>query len=150
MKLAALISIFLSSVLYSSLSFSVADTSITEKVDPDTIDPKMISVIYHISPKDLSIASYRQGEPSHFKVMLCRKCNEKTYQLSSTAKLHLNHKPFNKSDLALTVMEKKYNHITLTINRSTQSIDYLSFRAAKKSEFDQEIYLDGKTSGSEK
>lgn len=135
MKIIALLSLFLSSILHSSLSLSASADSNIEKVDPDNLTPTMPFVIYHLSPKDLSIASYRQGKPSHFSLLLCRTCKEKTYPLSPEAKLTLNQQPITQSDLAITVMKKEFNYISLTINRSTQSIDFLTFDVAKKSEF---------------
>ena len=118
----------------SSMSFSAANSS-NKKVDPDSLDPTMPFVIYNIGPKDLSIASYRQGKPSHFTLLLCRKCQKKTYKLNPEAQLTFNQKPINQSDLALIVMKKEFNYISLTINRSTQSIDFLTFDKVKKSEF---------------
>lgn len=148
MKLIYLLSVFLTSLIYSTLSVAAGD-NLTIKVDPDSIDPKMKSVLYHLSPENLSIASYRQGNPSHFKVTLCEACNEKTYQLSPTAKLSYNEQAITSSDLALLVMKKEYLHITLTINRENQSIDYLTFRNTKKSEFDQATEINDEPLGSE-
>lgn len=148
MKLIYLLSVFLTSLIYSTLSVAAGD-NLTTKVDPDSIDPKMKSVLYHLSPENLSIASYRQGNPSHFKVTLCEACNEKTYQLSPTAKLSYNEQAITSSDLALLVMKKEYLHITLTINRENQSIDYLTFRNTKKSEFDQATEINDEPLGSE-
>jgi len=148
MKLIYLLSVFFTSLIYSTFSVAAGD-NLTIKVDPDSIDPKMQSVVYHISPGNLSIASYRQGNPSHFKVTLCKVCNEKIYQLSPTAELSHNEQAINSSDLALLVMKKEYLHITLTINREKQSIDYLTFRNSKKSEFDQAIEIDDEPLGSE-
>ncbi len=136
MKFTTFISIFLLSTLYSSISFSAKDNSNFKKVDPDSIDPKMTIVMYHLTPKELAIASYRQGSPSHFKVKLCPECNEKTYQLSKKVQLVHNQQPLKKNDLAMIVMEKKYKHITLIINRSEQSIDFLAFNTVKKLEFE--------------
>jgi hypothetical protein len=137
MKLASLLFIFLSSILHSSVSFSsTADLDI-EKVDPDNIDPTMPFVIYNIRPKDLSIASYQHGKPSHFTLLLCKRCKEKTYKLNPEAQLMLNQQAITNSDLALVVMKKNFNYITLTINRSTSSIDFLTFDAVRKSEFEQ-------------
>jgi hypothetical protein len=137
MKFASLLFIFLSSILHSSISFSsTADLDI-KKVDPDNIDPAMPFVIYNIGPKDLSIASYRNGTPSHFTLLLCKRCKEKTYKLNPQAQLMLNQQDITKSDLALIVMKKKFNYITLTINRSTSSIDFLTFDAVRKAEFEQ-------------
>jgi hypothetical protein len=137
MKTASLLFIFLLSILHSSVSFSsTADLDI-KKVDPDNIDPTMPFVIYNIGPKDLSIASYRQGEPSNFTLLLCKICKEKTYKLNPEAQLMLNQQAITKSDLAFIVMKKDFNYITLTINRSTSSIDFLTFDAVRKSEFEQ-------------
>lgn len=118
----------------SSMSFSAADSS-NKKVDPDSLDPTMPFVIYNIGPKDLSIASYRQGKPSHFTLSLCRECLEKTYPLSPEATLTLDQQAITQSDLAIIVMKKEFNYISLSINRSTQSIDFLTFDKVKKSEF---------------
>ena len=148
MKLIYLLSVFFTSLIYSTFSVATGDNLIT-KVDPDSIDPKMKSVVYHISPEDLSIASYRQGNPSHFKVTLCRACNEKTYQLSPTAELSYNEQALTSSDIALLVMKKEYKHITLTINRAKQSIDYLTFGNFKKSELDQTTEINDEPLGSE-
>lgn len=148
MKLIYLLSVFFTSLIYSTLSVAAGDI-LTTKVDPDSIDPKMKSVVYHISPENLSIASYRQGNPSHFKVNLCRVCNEKTYQLSPTAELSYNEQALTSRDLALLVMKKEYNHITLTINRAKQSIDHLTFRHSKKSELDQATEITDEPLGSE-
>ena len=148
MKLIYLLSVFLTSLIYSTLSVAAGD-NLTTKVDPDSIDPKMKSVLYHLSPENLSIASYRQGNPSHFKVTLCKECNEKIYQLSPTAELSYNEQAITSSDLALLVMKKEYLHITLTINRENQSIDYLTFRNTKKSEFDQATEINDEPLGSE-
>jgi len=126
--------LFLFSISHTSISWSETAEFAIEKVDPDSIDPSMPSVIYHIAPKDLAIDSYRQGVPSHFSLVLCRRCQKKTYKLNPKAQLSTNQEPINKSDLALVVMRKEYNHITLTINRSTQSIDFLTLDAVKKSE----------------
>ncbi|MFT6270887.1 MAG: hypothetical protein ACJAVV_003726 [Alphaproteobacteria bacterium] len=137
MKYFSLLFIFLSLILHSSVSFSsTADLSI-EKVDPDNIDPTMPFVIYNLGPKDLSIESYRQGKPSHFTLLLCKKCKEKIYKLNPEAELMFNQQAINKSDLALIVMKKNFNYITITINRSTNSIDFLTFDAVRKSEFEQ-------------
>lgn len=133
MKFFTLLSILISSILLSSTSFSAIDDF--EKIDPDSIDPNMPFVIYNISPKDLSIASYRQGKPSHFALILCRMCKEKTYPLSPEAQLIFNQQAITQSDLAIIVLKKEFNYISLTINRSTQSIDFLTFDIAKKSEF---------------
>jgi hypothetical protein len=136
MKLASLLFLFLSSILQSSVSFSsTADLEI-DKVDPDNIDPTMPFVIYNIGPKDLSISSYRNGKPSHFTLLLCKICKEKAYKLNPDAQLMLNQQAITKSDLALIVMKKNFNYITLTINRSTSSIDFLTFDAVRKSEFE--------------
>jgi hypothetical protein len=137
MKTASLLFIFLSSILHSSVSFSSTDDLDIKKVDPDNIDPTMPFVIYNIGPKDLSIASYRQGEPSNFTLLLCKICKEKTYKLNPEAQLMLNQQAITKSDLAFIVMKKDFNYITLTINRSTSSIDFLTFDAVRKSEFEQ-------------
>ncbi|MFT4764037.1 MAG: hypothetical protein ACI9OH_001130 [Oleispira sp.] len=118
----------------SSMSFSAAELSII-KVDPDTLDPTMPFVIYNIGPKDLSIASYRQGKPSHFTLSLCQACQEKTYPLSPEARLTLNQQTITQSDLAIIVMKKEFNYISLSINRSTKSIDFLAFDELKKTEF---------------
>jgi hypothetical protein len=137
MKFASLLFIFLSSILHSSFSFSsTADLDI-EKVDPDNIDPTMPFVIYNIGPKDLSIASYRHGKPSHFTLLLCKRCKEKTYKLNPEAQLMLNQQAITNSDLALIVMKENFNYITLTINRSTSSIDFLTFDAVRKSESEE-------------
>ncbi|MGK0248109.1 MAG: hypothetical protein ACI910_000837 [Oleispira sp.] len=137
MKIASLLLFFLSSILHSSVSFSsTADLDI-KKVDPDNIDPTMAFVIYNIGPKDLSIASYRDGKPSHFTLLLCKRCKEKIYKLNPDAQLMLNQQAITKSDLALIVMKKNFNYITLTINRSTSSIDFLTFDAVRKAEFKQ-------------
>ena len=137
MKTASLLFIFLLSILHSSVSFSSTDDLDIKKVDPDNIDPTMPFVIYNIGPKDLSIASYRQGEPSNFTLLLCKICKEKTYKLNPEAQLMLNQQAITKSDLAFIVMKKDFNYITLTINRSTSSIDFLTFDAVRKSEFEQ-------------
>jgi hypothetical protein len=137
MKLASLLFLFLSSILHSSVSFSsTADLNI-KKVDPDNLDPSMPFVIYNIGPKDLSISSYRHGKPSHFTLLLCQICEEKTYKLNPDAQLMLNQQAITQSDLALIVMKKNFKYITLTINRSTSSIDFLTFDAVRKSEFKQ-------------
>jgi hypothetical protein len=135
MKLTVFLPVFLLSILYSTTSFSAKDNSNFEKVDPDSIDPKMTSVIYHISPKDLSIASYRQGKPSHLSVLLCRQCKIKTYSLSTEAQLIRNQESISNNNLALIIMKKEYNYVTVSINRNTQSIDYLVLDDVKKSEF---------------
>ena len=119
------------------MSFSVADELTAEKIDPDNIDPTIVFVTYNILPKNLSIASYRQGAPSHFNLLLCKKCQEKVYQLSSEAQLIFNQEPVTKSDLSIIVMKKEYKFITLSINRSTKSIDYLAFDTVKKPEAEQ-------------
>jgi hypothetical protein len=137
MKLASLLFLFLSLILHSSVSFSSTANLNIEKVDPDNIDPTMPFVIYNIGPKDLSIASYRQGKPSHFTLLLCKICKEKTYKLNPDAQLMLNQQAITQSDLALIVMKKNFKYITLTINRSTSSIDFLTFDAVRKSEFKQ-------------
>jgi hypothetical protein len=136
MKLASLLFLFLTSILHSSVSFSSTADLDNEKVDPDNIDPTMPFVIYNIGPKDLSIASYRQGKPSHFTLLLCKRCKEKIYKLNPEAQLMLNQQAITKSDLAFIVMKKNFNYITLTINRSTSSIDFLTFDAVRKSEFE--------------
>lgn len=125
--------ILLSLALHSSMSFS-ADLGI-EKVDPDNIDPTMPVVIYNILPNDLSIKSYRQGNPSHLNLLLCKRCLEKSYKINQEANLTYNQQSIELSDLALIVMKKEFNYISLTINRSTQSIDYLTFDTVQKTEF---------------
>lgn len=148
MKLIYLLSVFFTSLIYSTFSVAAGD-NLTIKVDPDSIDPKMQSVVYHISPGNLSIASYRQGNPSHFKVTLCRACNEKIYQLSPTVELSYNEQALTSSDLALLVMKKEYRHITLAINRKEQSIDYLIFSDIKKSELNPLTTINDEPLGSE-
>ncbi|MFT4907401.1 MAG: hypothetical protein ACI978_001483 [Oleispira sp.] len=120
--------------LYCSISIAdIADLNI-DKIDPDRIDPTMPSVVYHIKPKDFSIASYRQGTPSHFKLILCRRCKEKTYPLNPKAKLTFDQKKITQHELALIALKKEFNYITLAINRRTGLIDSFAFDTVNNTE----------------
>jgi hypothetical protein len=126
--------LFLLPILSCSISAADITASSIEKIDPDKIDPTMPSVLYHIKPKDFSIASYRQGTPSHFKLLLCRRCKEKVYPINPKAKLTFNRQLITQSELALIALRKEFNYITLAINRRTGFIDSLVFDVAKNSE----------------
>jgi hypothetical protein len=134
MKYILTLSISLLIILHSSMSFSEASRSDIKNLDPDSIDPTMPSVVYHIKPKDFSIASYRQGKPSHFKLLLCRRCQEKTYPLNPEARLTFNQQIITQRELTLIALKKEFNYISLAINRRTGFIDFFDFDIVKKSE----------------
>jgi hypothetical protein len=126
--------LLLLSIFYCSLSTAEINASSNEKIDPDTVDPTIPSVVYHIKPKDFAIASYRQGKPSHFKLLLCRSCQEKVYPLNPGAELSFDGKTITQSELALIALKKDFNYISLAINRRSGFIDFLDFDIVKKSE----------------
>lgn len=73
------------------------------EIDPDTVDPEMMNVMYLISKDDIRITSYRSGHPSEFELKLCARCQRKKYQLASEAELLINGNPLVLKDLTLNL-----------------------------------------------
>ncbi|MBL4797901.1 MAG: hypothetical protein JKY50_10845 [Oleispira sp.] len=99
-------------------------------VDPDALDPSMSVVSYLIPAQAVKIASYKQGTPSHLKVILCNICAEKTYPISTTATLILFLKTLDKSELTANLLKKNFAEVRLAVDREKGEIIYLHLGAS--------------------
>lgn len=112
-------------LLFSSFSFTSNATSSTLGVDPDSIDPELRRVVYHIGPKDIKISAYQGGSPSALELSLCERCLTKTYKLASDAEILLNETPLPLSELTIELIKKNFDIISLSINRDQNTVTSL-------------------------
>ena len=118
--------------LYLLFSTSYANESL---VDPDSIDSSMPIVSYIISKDNLKIVGYRLSSPSKLQVKLCKKCEEKVYELDISADLRLLNKSLDKTALAEVLLRKEHPLLRLAVNRKKGMIIYLHIGVNKEDEF---------------
>jgi len=103
-------------------------------VDPDSLDPGMSVMSYLIPAQAVKIASYKQGTPSHLKVILCNICTEKTYLISASATFKLFIKTLDKSELTASLLKKNFAEVRLAVDREKGEIIYLHLGASANDE----------------
>lgn len=119
--------LLLSTLCIALLSFNNSSYAL---VDPDALDPNMPVVSYLVFTKNVKIASYKQGSPSHLKVILCDICLEKSYPLASDVTLELSSKPLKKLELTENLLKKNFEKVRLGIDRAKGEIIYLHLDAS--------------------
>lgn len=115
-------------LIFSSIGsvYTLAATpAIINGIDPSSIDPEMVDVMYLISPRDMKTTAYKGGFPHRFDLKLCKQCLIKSYTLKNNAEFLLNEQPLAIEDLAIQLIKKKFDVIQLGINRSNNTITYL-------------------------
>lgn len=125
-------------ITFSSYSYSL--------VDPDSLNPSLPVVSYLIPSADMNIESYRQGTPSHLRLILCRNCMEKTYKISENAVLESSQNELKKGQLTVQLMKKEFAKVRVGIDRTKGEIVYLRLGASAYDELPNQEELNTNTS----
>jgi hypothetical protein len=103
-----------------ALSVFSSATSSAEK------DPEMRKVSYTLPPNAFSIASYKAGTPSAFKVTLCSSCQQTVMELSKDAGLFRDKTRLTGQAFTEIALKKQFAVVRLGINRDKNQITFVN------------------------